>query len=299
MRPLLIFLLMLLPAVDALAWSAAGHRLTAVIAWQQMDDATRRFVGEVLRSHPDHGRWAEKAGGNDLAQVFAEASTWPDSIRRDPRFADNAPPAPLPGFPDMQRHLDWHYVDIASDGKRTRGQLDRKIDELSDTLRTSADGQEIAWALPWLTHLVTDLHQPFHTGFPEDRGGNRLLVEDPDDANRPFVDLHTWWDALPGKSSLRGKRLIRKAGALQAGHTPPRQGDTMLWREESRSLLVTLYPESLGSVSLLIDAAYRERAQRIGEQRIVAAGWRLARLLDAIRRQRVPRGTAASLSPQD
>lgn len=295
MRPLLIFLLSVLASADALAWNAAGHRLSAIVAWQRMAPETRAFVGDALRHHPDHGRWREKAGADDPALIFAEASTWPDSIRHDSRFADDAT-APLPGFPEMQRHLDWHYVDIDRQGKRGRGQLDRQIATLSETLKTTADGGRIAWALPWLAHLVADLHQPFHAGHAEDRGGNGLLVEDPDNSRQPFINLHSWWDDLPGKSGLRGKRLWQKAGALLAARTPPQQGNEALWLRESRSLLPSLYPQNAGSVALLIDAAYRVRARNIADQRINEAGCRLASLLDAIRQQRVSHGTPMEFS---
>lgn len=290
MRPLLIFLLTVLASADALAWNAAGHRLSALIAWQQMAPDSRVFIAEALRHHPDHKRWQEKAGADDAALIFAEASTWPDSIRHDPRLADDGTP-PLPGFPDMQRHHDWHYVDFDRWGKRGRGQLDRQIVALSETLKTTADVERIAWALPWLAHLVADLHQPLHVGYPEDRGANSLLVEDPEDARRPFVSLHTWWDDLAGRSTLRGKRLRRKLDALLTEQMPPQQGSAELWLDESRNLLPALYPETAGSVALLIDAAYRERARSIAERRITEAGWRLAGLLDAILWQRVSHGT--------
>ena len=298
MRPLLIFLFSVLASADALAWNAAGHRLSAIIAWQEMAPETRAFVDTALRHHPDHGRWREKAGADDSALIFAEASTWPDSIRHDPRFAEETAASPLPGFPDMQRHSDWHYVDFDRRGKRGRGQLDRQITTLSETLKTAQDAARIAWALPWLAHLVADLHQPFHVGYPADHGGNSLLVEDPADARRPFVSLHTWWDDLPGKSGLRGKRLRQKAGALLAEQAPPQQGNAALWLRESRALLPSLYPESAGSVALLVDATYQARARKIAERRISEAGWRLAGRLDAIYRQRVSHGTPLEFSRQ-
>lgn len=297
MRPLFIFLFFVLASADTLAWNAAGHRLSAIIAWQRMAPETRAFIAETLRHHPDHGRWREKAGADDTALIFAEASTWPDSIRRDPRLGDDST-SPLPGFPDMLRHHDWHYVDFDRRGKRGRGQLDRQITALSETLSTTEDGERIAWALPWLAHLVADLHQPFHAGYPEDSGGNSLLVENPDDARRPFVSLHTWWDDLPGKSGLRGKRLRQRAGALLAEQMPVQQGNAALWLGESRALLPSLYPESAGSVALLIDAAYRERTRIIAERRIGEAGWRLGGLLDAICRQRVSHGTPVEFRRQ-
>ena len=37
----------------AMAWNAAGHRLIASIAWQQLDPLSRSAIGRLLRQHPD------------------------------------------------------------------------------------------------------------------------------------------------------------------------------------------------------------------------------------------------------
>ena len=37
-----------------MAWNAAGHRLTAAIAWRAMDADTRQRVASLLAHHPDH-----------------------------------------------------------------------------------------------------------------------------------------------------------------------------------------------------------------------------------------------------
>lgn len=298
MRPLLILLIFLFASPAALAWNGAGHRLGILIAWQQMGAETRAFISAALAAHPDHGRWREKAGADDPALIFAEASTWPDAIRHDPRFSDETPILPpLPGFPDMGRHGDWHYVDFDRQGQRGRGQIDRQIVELSTTLVSSSQPAEISWALPWLIHLVADLHQPFHAGYSEDRGGNTVLVENPFDPRRPFVKLHAYWDDLPGPSGLRGKRLQRRAGELLVSHKPPVQGDANLWLRESRHLLQQAYPKTSGSVSLLIDEDYRQWARATGERRVAEAGYRLGHLLEAIYNQRVSRETPGRLSP--
>jgi len=298
MRPLLILLIFLFASPAAFGWNAAGHRLGILIAWQQMSAETREFVSRALAGHPDHARWREKAGADDPALIFAEASTWPDAIRHDPRFSDETPDTPpLPGFPDMGRHGDWHYVDFDRHGKRGRGQIDRKIVELSTILGASTQAGEISWALPWLAHLVADLHQPFHAGHSEDRGGNTVLVENPFDPRRPFVKLHAYWDDLPGPSGLRGKRLQRRAGELLVSQKAPAQGDANLWLRESRRLLKQAYPKTSGSVSLLIDEDYRQWSQATGERRVTEAGYRLGRLLEAIHRQRVSRETQPAINP--
>ena len=62
-------------------------------------------------------------------------------------------------------------------------------------------------ALPWLLHLVADIHQPLHVGLDGDEGGNKVEIENPFNKRLPFTNVHTYWDDLPGPPWLRGKRL--------------------------------------------------------------------------------------------
>jgi hypothetical protein len=47
------------------AWNAAGHRLVAAIAWQQLSPPSRDFIATALARHPDHARWAERARSSE------------------------------------------------------------------------------------------------------------------------------------------------------------------------------------------------------------------------------------------
>src|SRR5689334_15095762 len=105
MRRLLLLLAIALPPSLAQAWNAAGHRLIAVIAAQQLTPAGRAFVADTLGQHPDVARWRQKAeagtGTDDEAALLAEAATWPDDIRNDPRFYDERREAPTPLLPGL------------------------------------------------------------------------------------------------------------------------------------------------------------------------------------------------------
>lgn len=290
MRPLFFLLTFLCLSGPAHAWNAAGHRLTALLAWDGMQPQTRNFVRDLLLRHPDARRWREKAGADDAVLLFAEASTWADGIRHDARFrAPGANAAPLPGFPDMSAHADWHYVNIDRQGRRRGGQIDTQIVRLAAILESSQDAAELAWALPWLAHLVGDVHQPLHTGYSEDRGGNGVLVENPDNPRQPFVKLHVYWDDLPGPSGLRGKKLRRAAAQLRA-RAQAEMGTPQSWMQESQRLLPQAYPATLGSVSFILSERFVADSQRIADERLAAAGYRLGALLDAVCVSRETRG---------
>lgn len=294
MQRFLILLCTLLCSLPAWAWNGAGHRLVAVIAWQQLSAPTRQTVSATLAAHPDHGRWVERAGGHGDAAIFAEAATWADSIRNDPRYYDAGRGEPTPllaGRFDARRQRHWHYVDLDAAGRPVKGELDRQVERLSRLLSTADDPDEITYALPWLAHLVADLHQPLHVGRSDDDGGTRVTIENPFSKRLPFLSLHAYWDELPGPSSLRGRRLQREAARLLSEHRPPAQGDVDLWRAESRQLHASAYPHQAGSLLPIIDEAFQQQARRIAERRVAEAGYRLGRLLEARLHTRVSRET--------
>lgn len=286
-------LCLLLAPLCAHAWNAAGHRLTALIAWQQLSPPAREAVAALLAAHPDHARWKARARSDDPAALLAEAATWPDDIRSDPRFFDEGrepPTPPMPGLPDTRRHRRWHYVDLGSNGEVVDGELDRRIEELAGRLGSAPTPAEVAWLLPWLVHLVGDIHQPLHVGRAGDDGGNAVEVENPFNPRLPFISLHAYWDDLPGPPWLRGRRLDERAARLLGRHPPPARGTVRIWRDESHALLATTYPTDHGSLLPIVSEDFHRRSTATAEARVVAAGYRLGWLLE-LKLARVPRET--------
>jgi hypothetical protein len=293
----LLGMVFLLP-LPASAWNAAGHRLSALIAWQQLDEVTRSRLTRLLSQHPDHERWVARAKGftPDLA-AFLEASTWADEIRNDRRFYDvgeEAPTAPLPGFPEMARHRDWHYVNRplghSPKDHHASGELERQLALLAGTLANANAGDaQRAYALPWLLHLVADAHQPLHVvsrydaAGRGDEGGNRLNVEHSFYPRRSALSLHAYWDDLPGPPWLRGEPLVRAAEALVAAYPPPPPaGGPQRWLDESEQIARdSAYPPVEAAVPALT-TEFHERAQAIARQRVAEAGYRLAALLQRL-----------------
>jgi hypothetical protein len=271
-----------------------------------MNPQAREEAARLLRSHPDYSRWLKRAGGRvgeeDAARrVFIEAATWPDDIRNDKRFysAGRADPTPtLPGFPDMERRGNWHYINIplnaGSRNKPLSGRLDRQLPALMKTLGESGPEQERAYALPWLIHLLGDAHQPLHTGVlvdaagKWDKSGNTRKVRNPFNRRQPVSTLHKFWDDLPGPSRLRAGRLDATARALEA----TRAGvvcslESQLWIEESWRLArekayPAAYPGKPSRSEALpeITRTFYEASRKIAEQRIAQAGFRLACVLN-------------------
>lgn len=285
MRQFIFILFFFVLSTPALAWNAAGHRLAAFIAWQQLSPQTRDAISQALARHPDYQHWEKRAHTDSDVAIFAEASTWPDDIRNDPRFydEDKEPPTPTqPGLPDTARHKRWHYVDLNGRGKVEAGELDQQIERLSHLLRSTGKNVDISNALPWLEHLVADIHQPLHVGRYGDEGGNRVDIENPFNQRLPVSNVHTYWDDLPGPPWLRGKRLEKIADQLMAHYPAPAQGNVAQWRDESHRLLKQAYPDTNGNRLPTITESFQQRARNIANQRIVDAGYRLGRLLESI-----------------
>ncbi|MEY2633420.1 MAG: hypothetical protein RIR00_2074 [Pseudomonadota bacterium] len=280
-------LLGLLAAGSAWGWNGNGHRFVAAIAWQQLSPTVRQKVGNALARHPDYPDWLARSKESDPAYAaFLAAATWPDSLRRDPRFHDDhaepeSPAAPAPGAPpfDYARHSHWHYMDLLADGSRQgKGEIAERLELLIASLR---DPAQRPYALPWLIHLVGDIHQPLHVGSRGDEGGNGFAIEDSTQPRAPFSNLHSWWDNLPGNASLNPTRLAARVEALLALYPPPPQGTVSQWRDESWQLAhQRAYPDAAGSLLPLITADFARQSQDIALRRLVAAGYRLGRLLE-------------------
>jgi hypothetical protein len=277
---LLCVFLLLFPAA-APAWNAAGHRLIAALAWKEMRVETRAKASALLKHHPDYMRWRTRQREADVDYgVFLEAAIWPDEIRHDPRFHDaNAPPTPpLPGFPDMMRHQDWHFRN--EPGAQVAGEIDTRLVKLARDLE---DVHKAVYALPWFLHLVGDIHQPLHVGGRADRGGNGFTITRPENPGKP-ISLHAYWDALPGPPWLRQEALARELTFLE-NRPPPAEGMVADWMSESAALLETeVYPVRQNDAvqEAVITPEFHARARAITRERLAAAGIRLGRWLNRL-----------------
>lgn len=291
--------LVLMFPLPAIAWNAAGHRLVACIAWNHLDSPSRLEIGRLLREHPDYGRWLKRNKDEDINKgVFIESSTWPDDIRRDTRFystgADDATTT-LPGFPDMERRRNWHYVNRPLGDKplnsppaaeAVSGLLDKQLVELTRTLGSAAaSDNERRYALPWLIHLLGDAHHPLHTSIrlnaegQWDKLGNGLTVINPLNPRKISSTLHAFWDDLPGPPWLRGEPLDTACRALSALYPQPKPASSAEWIDESWQLASdSAYPPGQGN-EITISPGFYENAREIAKRRVTQAGYRLADLL--------------------
>lgn len=293
---LLLAAVMLLPQT-ALAWNSTGHMTVANIAYSRLSNSARAQVDRLLQNHPFYQVWV--SGLPDDPQLrgrvaFLRAAVWPDDIKSDPHFFDKPPaqtPQPLPGFPDMLRHRGWHFVDTPFSPDNTpleqpeAENAETKIKALGAALNDShTPPQVMSFDLPWLIHLVGDMHQPLHCvarftqAHPHgDRGGNAFLLND------PAGNLHTLWDDLLGNQTDAHFIASLTAGIVSDHPYQKLDLDADLWRKESVTIAQNFVykvgdEESEPSVS----PEYREKAVLIARFRVAQAGYRLGDALNTI-----------------
>ena len=249
MRKLLSILALFALCRPTPAWNGTGHRIVAAIAYDALTPSTRARVDDLIRRHPDYQTMflMGAPSGPPAARAraaFIAASVWADQIKGDSRFYDDdrrdARPTPLQlGYSDMARRQYWHFVNIpfTQDGTRLRDartpNVVTEIERLSRAVaKPAGDPANPVYALPWLLHLVGDIHNPLHaaTRFTRDdpsgdRGGNAVYVE-------PGRTLHGFWDGLPGPDPSSASYIDREASRLRSSKLKPsgESGGPVGWR---------------------------------------------------------------------
>lgn len=298
----------LLFAPPAPAWNFVTHRVIAAMAYDQLTPATRARVDALIRLHPDYSaHFVKDAPQNEPGRAraaFIESAVWADQIRSDPRFYDNArqdavPTPVLPGFPNMQRHSEWHFIDLpfSQDGTPLEpGQapnlvteLDRIMAELSHPGAGLNDPAQRAYDLVWLIHLFGDVHAPLHcvsrfsASQPKgDQGGNLVFVAV--GGSTPAITLHKYWDDAVGADTAPAW-VTRTAAELMGTHpSASLSGGPQQWAQESLTTAETeIYsfgPEN-GSQQhpISLPAGYRTNAKKVADAQAVTAASRLAAFL--------------------
>jgi len=310
-----LFLFCILPAY---AWNATGHRIAAAITYEHLTPEARARVDELLRQHPDYNLLVRDAPPEPEARAraaFLAAAVWPDTIRNDRRFYDEArtdakPTPQLAGFPDMQRHTNWHYIDtpITPDGVHAiLKPPPTALSEIERLLLVIAkpvdDPANPSYALPWILHVEQDLHQPLHTvsrflkSQPMgDEGGNNVyfLPAGVEPNRRLYRTLHSLWDEAGG-TDQSDANVTRTAAEITEeyshiyGKSPRLQKDPRQWvREGTRLARKSVYTFGLVTGSkehpMPLPEGYLSEARRIARMQLAAAGLRMAAMLNALLR---------------
>ena len=260
----------------ALAWGEQGHRLVAEIAQANVSPRTAAAIRELLR--------AEGGLHTPTCHIgsLGDAAIWPDCLRGDPER--------------WRYTFVWHYQDgpvcaarfdpkaYCPGGNCVTAQIARDRGVLAD--RRLPPEQRLA-ALAYLAHFVGDIHQPLHAADNGDHGGNLVAASWPGHSDS---NLHWLWDSTMAERAIATAPgpLVRVYSAQERARLAT--GEPADWARESWEIAKRfVYPQAFGHDPchgaapdhVEISEAQIDAGAPIARERLVRAGLRLARLLDA------------------
>jgi len=271
------------------AWGPIGHSLVARLAQSQLNSTTNHWISHYIQ-------W-------NLFNNLSAIASWPDLIL----YMDSNPL----DYNHWQWSRELHFINIpywnceyipsrdCLNQRCIEGALKNYSQRLIDT---NCDYIQQQQALFFLVHFLGDVHQPLHSGFKEDFGGNNVKGVFLNGTNQ--TNLHTIWDV-----EIINVRINRHF-----------QSDVNLYYEYLKTLMFndslipndykTWIEESIGyvcnqvylddnnmklnvSVNFTLGENYFNRNWPLIDQRLVQAGHRLALLLN----QLVEHRSSTKLSP--
>ncbi len=247
---LTIAIVLLSTANKSFAWGKDGHHLTVEVAFHYMDDKTKDAVKHYL------GKMS-----------IDDAATWMDDIKSN----------------DFYNYMrSWHYVDVDKGKKFENKATDRnaviilnsaiKILENRENLKDS----KIKEYIMIIFHLVGDLHQPLHTGYSVDKGGNTIMIESPVYSG----NLHSFWDGqIIQAKNITLEDCLKESSNYTAEQIAAFQKINVIhWMNDSRSYLDDVYDFKDGKIT----QAYIDKNAETVKKQIFIGGLRLAAVLKEI-----------------
>lgn len=250
MKGYLFIILFLSIFLKSFSWGGKGHKMVASIARnalsKQVVDSVQYYLGDMS---------------------FEEASVWMDKLNGKHSYDYLKP---------------MHYINIAKDKTYVKTNEHNIINELELTLiwleKKESKGS-VNFALKLVFHLIGDLHQPLHSGYLADRGGNDIkLIYKGNSVKGKKSNLHRVWDA----DMIDSNDNFQKACMAQVGLFTKRERDKMMvvntiaWLNESRALLPIVYNFKNGT----IEKDYIKASMPVIVRQVSKAGIRLAGVLN-------------------
>jgi S1/P1 Nuclease len=281
----LLAFMLFMPSL-ALGWGAGGHMMVASIAFKRLNPRAKAQAMTLL------ARPINPAAVSKKSKDFVNASHWPDDLRP---------------FPEFDSFKPLHFIDkpFSIGGTPLPSDLpepDNVVKALEDNvniLKTSTDKDAQAQALRFIIHFVGDIHQPLHcatrvsSALPEgDQGGNLLTIK----VAGKKVKLHSYWDGGIGRFPKTGPNFappplsqIPAAAAKAMAGNPDTDPKLKLddpfnynaWADESFALAQSVAYKGMKN-GVTPSASYKNKALKVGRQRVAWGGYRLAALLNAI-----------------
>ncbi len=235
-------------------WGKTGHRATAEIAENHLSTKAKKAINELLN-------------GYGLAFV----ANYADDIKSDP---------------DYRQYGPWHYVNIDPDAEKyieeeasERGDLVQAIRKCVVVLKDQeASREEKQFYLKMLVHFVGDLHQPFHAGHAEDKGGNDIQVRWFNEGS----NIHRVWDSemIDFYQMSYTELAINTRDLSKSQIKEVQKGKLLDWVYESRTIADDLYAGVENGEKLGYSYMYQHMPTVLDQ--LQKGGLRLAKILNEI-----------------
>ena len=242
----------------SMAWGVEGHRIVGQIAESYLTKKAKKEVNKILGT-----------------ESMAMSSNWADFVKSDPTY---------------NYMYNWHFINFKSGlteaevhaylDKDTATDAYTKINFLVAELKNKmATAEKKLFSLRVLIHLVGDIHQPMHTGRPDDLGGNKVKVMW---FNEP-KNLHQVWD----DQMILFQQLSYTEYASAINHTTREQilewqkQPVSTWVYQSYQLAETIYGD-IKQPEPKLDYKYNFNFVTSLNQQLLLGGVHLAGLLNEI-----------------
>jgi hypothetical protein len=294
----ILALALLLPQ-PASAWLGEGHRATAALAYDLLEQRDPEAIAVILRlmqAHPDRARFDSQLGGlagrERERRTFELMAIWPDAVR--------GTAYDRPSWHQSQRIVSPVRSVIPFAFGSAQAEFARNLAVARDAAAPEA---ERAIALCWVMHIVGDMHQPLHAAmwmswrFPiTDAGGQWAWVRVAPGAEP--IRLHRFWDA----AGQPGGITVDPSGSLEAElvrDPPSEETETIApdpaaafagWVAHSRKLALemvyrrgALRRSASPRSAPVLPPDYVEQARAVSLTQLRAAGDRIGALLIGLR----------------
>jgi S1/P1 Nuclease len=293
--------LILCAPISSFSWGAAGHMMTARIAYRRLNPRAKAEVKRLLAinvkvalpdgTHPNLSTEEKHklAGYNARSRDFVNAAHWADDIK---------------GIKDFDPFKMMHFKDVffSADGSSLPPEETPNIvTELNrdvEILRNSTDDNARAQALRFIIHFLGDIHQPLHCGArvingKGDQGGNLVKLT-------VAKNLHSYWDGGLGTFAREGPppdytpppllKVVRAARRIAAANPDTAPGlnlndptNFQSWVDESFQLAKDVaYDDVPIGTPFTPSMDYKKQGVKVAEERVAWGGYRLAALLNSI-----------------
>jgi nuclease S1 len=251
MKKFILSTILSLIGLVGFGWGLTGHRAIGKVAEQNLTKKTKKEITRILGQ-----------------QTLAMASTWMDDVRSDSSFR----------FMD-----DWHWVTIkdgqnyAQSEKNPKGDIIQTLQRIIAELKShKLSAPEEAQHVKILIHLIGDIHQPFHVGGRDDRGGNNAKVT----WFKNESNMHWVWDSeMIDDTKLSYTELAESLEKPNIGQLQMLQKSSVLdWANESMSYRSQIYNIGNGKLGYV----YTYNNFHTVRKRLMQAGVRLAGVLNEI-----------------